>query len=100
MLSQDHSDKLQQQLSQLNKSTQLEADYAQLQVTFCCCFTVALLLLYCCQLSEMTQLEADYAQLQVIFCCFNAALMLLYCCFTATLLLPAQQDDTALGALG
>jgi hypothetical protein len=43
MLSQDHSDKLQQQLSQLNKSTQLEADYAQLQVTFCC-FTAALLL--------------------------------------------------------
>jgi hypothetical protein len=57
--------------------TQLEADYAQLQVTFAALLllysyvTAALLLLYCCQLNEMTQLEADYAELQVIFVCLG-----------------------------
>jgi hypothetical protein len=61
-----------------------------------CCFTAALLLLYCCftvcpeksvrALKKATRANLELLCFLLLYCCFTAALLLLYCCFTAALL--------------
>jgi hypothetical protein len=66
-------------------------DGSVLRCSWCrlyCCFTAALLLLYCCFTAHMgldgSVLRCSWCRL---YCCFTAALLLLYCCSTAALLL-------------
>ena len=77
---------------------------AALLLLYCCfysCFTAALLLLCCCfccffvaaLLMFLLLLPCCFtAALMLLYCCVTAALLLLYCCFTAALLQVAPKD--------
>jgi hypothetical protein len=54
-----------------------------------CCFTAALLLLYCNVRYRVHKrgLRFSTGRACLLYCCFTAALLLIYCCFTAAVLL-------------